>query len=139
MRQTRETENRVAFCLTDTDDAWKAIEEGFPVRVVYPDQGDDARGTVLIPNTIALVKGHPHPEAAVKLLTWLTSAENEARLAAGPSAQIPLRSDMGGATVPDHVKRPGVDFRAMVVDWQQVGENRDRWLDYLNKSFRPVE
>ncbi len=112
MRLARESENKVAFCLTDTDDAWKAIQEGFPVEVVYPDQADGRPGTMLIPNTVAVVKGGPNPERAAKLLEWLVSAENEVRLASGPSAQIPLRADLGDATLPAHVKRPGVDFRA---------------------------
>ena len=139
MRQARESANKVAFCLTDTDDAWKAIQEGFPVEVVYPDQDEGQPGAMLIPNTIALVKGHPNAENAAKLLAWLVSAANEVRLAEGPSAQIPLRTELGGATVPAHVKRPVADFRAMVVDWQKVGENRDRWADYLNTKFRAAE
>jgi iron(III) transport system substrate-binding protein len=138
MNQARNKENKVAFALTDTDDAWVAIREGDPVTVVYPDQGEGGLGTVLIPNTVALVKGRPHPEAAADLLRWLVTAASEVRLANGPTAQIPLRTDLAGAEVPAHVKRPGTDFRAAVVDWQKVGENRDRWLDYLNERFRPA-
>ena len=138
MNQARNKENKVAFALTDTDDAWVAIREGDPVTVVYPDQGEGGLGTVLIPNTVALVKGRPHPEAAADLLRWLVTAESEIRLANGPTAQIPLRADLAGADLPAHVKRPGTDFRAAVVDWQKVGENRDRWLDYLNERFRPA-
>ena len=137
MNQVRDKANKVAFCLTDTDDAWVAIREGDPVKVIYPDQGEGRPGAVLIPNTVALVKGRPHPEAAADLLRWLVTEANEVRLANGPSAQIPLRTDLAGADLPAHVKRPSVDFRTMVVDWQKVGENRDRWLDYLNERFRP--
>lgn len=138
MNQVRDPANKIAFCLTDTDDAWVALRAGDPVKVVYPDQGESEPGTVLIPNTVALVKGGPHPEPAEDLLRWLVAPESEVRLANGPTAQIPLRTDLGGADLPAHVKRPGVDFRAMAVDWQKVGENRDRWLDYLNRRFRPA-
>lgn len=138
MNLARNKENKVAFSLTDTDDAWVAIRDGDPVTVVYPDQGEGRPGTVLIPNTVALVKGRPHPEAAADLLRWLVTEASEIRLANGPSAQIPLRTDLAGANLPDHVKRPGRDFRAADVDWQQVGRNRDRWLDYLNARFRPA-
>ena len=138
MNQVRNAENDIAFCLTDTDDAWVAIREGDPVKVIYPDQGEGRPGAVLIPNTVAVVKGRPHPEAAADLLRWLVSEANEVRLANGPSAQIPLRTDLAGAGLPDHVKRPGTDFRTMDVEWQKVGENRDRWQDYLNARFRPA-
>jgi iron(III) transport system substrate-binding protein len=138
MNQVRDAKNKVAFCLTDTDDAWVAIRAGDPVKVIYPDQGDDAFGTVLIPNTVSLVKKRPHPEEAAALLKWLVTAENEVRLAKGPSAQIPLRTDLAGADLPEHVKRPGTDFKAAIIPWKQVGDNRDTWLDYLNRKFRPA-
>ncbi|MHC5009712.1 MAG: extracellular solute-binding protein [Planctomycetota bacterium] len=138
MSLVRRGEDSVAFCLTDTDDAWVAIREGDPVQVVYPDQEEGEMGAVLIPNTVALIQGGPHPEKGLELLQWLISRENELRLAHGPSAQIPLRKDLADADVPAHVKRPGVDFRPAVVDWQAVGENRDRWLDYLSRLFRPA-
>ncbi len=136
MRETRDPDNRIAFCMTDTDDAWKAIHDGAPMKVIYPDQGEGEMGTVLIPNTIALVAGAPHPEAGAKLLEWLVSPENELRLAKGPTAQIPLNPRLAAKDVPDHVKRPGVDFRAAVIDWQKVGENRDRWQDWVAETFR---
>lgn len=139
MRETRDPANRIAFCLTDTDDAWKAIREGAKVTVVYPDQDEGEFGTVLIPNTVAVLAGAPHPKAAADLLTWLISPENEMRLAKGPSAQIPLRPDLSRSTMPAHVLRPGTDFRPAEVDWQAVGANRDRWLDWLTATFRPAD
>jgi iron(III) transport system substrate-binding protein len=133
MRAVRESENKVCFGLTDTDDAWVAIQKGFPVKVVYPDQ--HRNGAFIIPNTIALVKGRRHPEAAEKLLRWIVSEETEARLAAGPSAQVPLRTSV---PVPEdgHVKLPGKDFKAQPVDWQAVGKNADRWRDWLTSVFK---
>lgn len=138
MRTVSDAENKVAFGLTDTDDAWIAIQRGAPVVVVYPDQGEGDRGTMLIPNTAGLVRGRRHGEAAETLLRWLASPETEAALAAGPSAQIPVRP---GVSVPDdgHVKLPGKDFRAAHVDWYATGANIDRWRDYLTKRFRAVE
>lgn len=134
----RDPANKVAFGLTDTDDAWDAVEKGYPVEIVYPDQGEGGSGTMVIPNTLALVKGHPHPAAALRLLRWLARPELEAALAAGPSAQIPVRA---GVPVPadGHVKRPGSEFRVMEVDWRAVGKNRDTWQDLLTRLFRPTK
>ncbi|MCX5683672.1 MAG: extracellular solute-binding protein, partial [Planctomycetota bacterium] len=48
-----------AFGLTDTDDAFSAMQEGKPVAAVVPDA---AAGAVILPNTVALIAGCPHPE-----------------------------------------------------------------------------
>ena len=67
---------KLAFGLTDTDDAIVEIERGMPVAIVYPDQGDGESGSLLIPNTLAIIKGGPHPERARELLKYLLTAEN---------------------------------------------------------------
>ena len=89
---------QLAFGLTDTDDALIELEAGKPVKIVFPDSSEDGVGTLLLPNTLAVVKGAPHPRAAVQLIDYLISPEVEAKPAAGPSAQIPLnrqRHDRG--------------------------------------------
>jgi len=89
---------QLAFGLTDTDDALIELEAGKPVKIVFPDSSEDGVGTLLLPNTLAVVKGAPHPRAAVQLIDYLLSPEVEAKPAAGPSAQIPLnrqRHDRG--------------------------------------------
>lgn len=131
MNAVADTSRRVAFGLTDTDDAWIAINElKAPVKIIYPDQGEGQPGALLIPNTAGLITGRPHPEAALKLLEWLASPELERALAFSRSAQIPVRP--GVEVPPDgHVKRPGLEFRAEEVDWEKVGANRDRWRDRL--------
>ncbi len=137
MQLAADASQRVAFCLTDTDDAWDAQRKGRPVAVVYPDQGEGEWGTMVIPNTLAWVKDRPHPQASARLLRWLASPRLEESLAAGPSAQMPVRE---GVPVPEggHVKRPGKDFRVAPVDWGQLARNRDRWLDLLNRVIQPV-
>ena len=62
---------RLAFAMTDTDDACAAIKAGRPVTAVVPDQGDGGMGTLVIPNTIALVRGAPHPQEAQALIDYL--------------------------------------------------------------------
>lgn len=81
--------------LTDTDDAHIAVAYGQPVEIIFPDQDD--MGTLLIPNTLAMVEGAPHPEEARLLIDYLLSPEVEAKLAASDSAQIPVRGDILGA------------------------------------------
>ena len=133
MQRVKDPKNGIAWGMTDTDDAYSAITEGAPVAVVYPDQAEGKPGTVLIPNTVALIQGAPNPEAGRKLLEWLVSKDTEALLARGPTAQMPLREDV---PVPAHVKKPGKDFRAAVVDWQAVGAKREDWLGFLRGLFQ---
>jgi iron(III) transport system substrate-binding protein len=78
------------LALTDTDDvevsrrAGDSIAEGF-----FPDEG-----TVLLPNTVAIVAGAPNPAAARALVEWLLRREVESELAASPSRQVPLRPEV---------------------------------------------
>lgn len=136
MRAVKDSSQKVCFGLTDTDDAWIATQQVGHLKIVYPDQ--QRTGSVVIPNTVALVKGGPNPEAGAKLLKWLVSAKIEERLAASRSAQMPLRP---GVPLPEdgHVLRPGVDFKAQPVDWHATAKNIDRWGDYLTKLFKPAD
>ena len=141
MRAVSDSAQKVAVGLTDTDDAYIAIKKmqdgtGPDVLVIYPDQGQGEAGAMLIPNTAGIVKGAPRPEAGAEFLDWLSSPEVERELAESPSAQIPVRPDV--SPVPEHVKRPPTDFRAMTVDWYAVGANVNKWHDYLTQLFRPA-
>jgi len=93
-----------AFGLTDTDDAWAAMQAGKPVGVRVPDA---AAGAVVMPNTVSLVSGCPHPEAGRRLIDYLLSAEVERRLARGAGAQIPLGTDLAAEPTPWDVFRRG--------------------------------
>jgi iron(III) transport system substrate-binding protein len=113
---------RLAFGLTDTDDALVQIAQHDPVTIVYPDQSEDQFGTLFIPNTLAIIKGGPNLAAARKLVDYLLSAEVERRLAAGPSGQIPLNP---AVDIETKVKTPR-EVKAMQLDWQRAADN---WAD----------
>lgn len=85
-----------AFGVTDTDDAMIEVNRGEPVAVVFPDQGDSEMGTLLIPNTLAIIKNGPNTERAKQLVDRLLEKDIEQRLAAGSSAQRPLANDLRG-------------------------------------------
>ncbi|MEM7453311.1 MAG: extracellular solute-binding protein [Planctomycetota bacterium] len=111
---------RYAFGLTDTDDAIIEIEKGNPVAIVFPDQGEDGRGTLLIPNTIAIIKNGPNTENAQQLIDYLLQGDTERALAACPSAQIPLRNDVSETSrvAPDDLKVMEVDFEDAADQWE---------------------
>ena len=114
---------------TDTDDANVAVQAGKPVRTVYPDQ--DGFGTLLIPNTIALVAGAPHTGQGKRLIDYLLSAAVEEKLANGESAQIPLRL---GIKVPKGL-RPAAEIKTMQVDWNQLADKLDEAMKFAQETF----
>jgi iron(III) transport system substrate-binding protein len=114
---------QIAFGLTDTDDAMGEVEAGSPVAIIYPDRKPDELGTLFIPNTLAIIKGAPHPDAARALADYLLSPEVEAALANGPSAQIPLlKSTEASARVetPKTVHAMEADFEVAAKVWNKV-------------------
>ena len=116
---------QIAFGLTDTDDAIIEIDRAGPVAIIYPDQGHDQRGTLFIPNTLAIIKGTPHPDAARKLVDFLLSRAVEEQLARGPSAQIPLNPKVTTepkVKTPRNVKSMQVDFPAAAKAWDAAAK-----------------
>jgi iron(III) transport system substrate-binding protein len=117
------------FGLTDTDDANGAIEDGKPVRWVLPDQHD--LGTLVIPNTVALLRSAPNAEAGRKLIDYLLSPEVEAALAQMRSIQIPLKPRI---TPPTSIP-PLEDIRVMQVAWPDVARQLGPSSQFLRETF----
>lgn len=66
------------FGLTDSDDFYAAVGDGASLAVVPIRQftaGREGGGPLLIPNTVALVSGAPHPEEASELMDFLLRRE----------------------------------------------------------------
>jgi len=114
--KTAVSDGRVAWGVVDTDDANVAIKDGKPVKMVYPDQ--DAMGTPVMPNTVSMIAGAPHPKTARKLIDFLLSPETERRLAELDCVQMPLHA---GVPTPPNV-RPVSSIRAMDVDYTMVAD-----------------
>lgn len=123
---------QAAFGFTDIDDFHAIERKGQPVEVVYPDQGEGQPGTLLIPNTVALVRRAPHPDFGRKLIDFLLLRDVERRLAECDSAQVPLRPDVPR---PVHVKAPPKDFRPMKVDWVDAAKHYDERLERLQSMW----
>jgi len=117
--------------LTDTDDANGAIEDGKRVQWHFPDQGANEMGTLLIPNTLALIRGAPNADAGRQLINYLISPEVESRLAQGRSIQIPLNP-----TAISGRNAPRLDeIRIMAVDWDSVADALPRSIAFVKETF----
>ena len=91
--------------------------------------GEPPIGTLLIPNTVSILEGAPHREAAERFLDWVLSRQVEERLAHARSAQIPVRADVPR---PDHVRS---EFVVMEVDYEAVGRSVAERTDALKVLF----
>lgn len=127
MRQV--AEGKLAWAFTDTDDYHVAVTKGHHVAAVFPDQEEGGLGTMLIPNSVGIVKDCPHPDEARKLVDFILSEQTEALLAAAKSAQIPLRAEVKG---PSDASILGVGkFHAMAWDVAGTASN----LETMSAAF----
>ena len=129
------SQGNFAFGYTDTDDYRKAELEKRPVRRIFPDQepGGEIVGCLVIPNSIALIKGGPNPENAKKLIDHVLSKKVEEKLAFSASAQMPVRKSVPR---PEYVKS-AEELVTLKVDWEKVAqavEPANAWLlEFLNR------
>ncbi len=116
--------------LTDTDDACGAKSKGAPVSLVFLDQEEGGLGTLIIPNTVALIDRAPHPEEAKRFIDYLLSIDVENDLIRSGWCHIPLRqSDIK----PDCLHDPNV--RGMDIDLMRVYEQLLRTKKELTEIF----
>jgi iron(III) transport system substrate-binding protein len=105
-----------AFSLVDSDDAVSRMRQGRSITMVYPDQGPDDSGCLIVPNAVVLIKGARHPDNARRLVDYLLSPETERKLAYADCAQIPLHS---GVDIPKEIK-PIEQIKVMDIDYAEV-------------------
>ena len=121
-----------AFGITDTDDAVIELEQGQPVAIVFPDQAEGQLGTLVIPNTLAIIKNGPNSEKAKKLVDRLLQADIEERLAKGSSAQIPLNRLV---ETKSRVEPKSSELKIMKVDFGAAASGWDKNAKTLTEIF----
>jgi iron(III) transport system substrate-binding protein len=112
--------------LTDTDDVWSGQENSWAVDMVTELPGEHPKwpslGETRIPNTVAIIKDAPHPDAAKQLAAYLTSPTVERLLNESTSGNTPvdpdLRAELGldpidEASLPNYVRASELAQQAM--------------------------
>ncbi|MGL4421280.1 MAG: ABC transporter substrate-binding protein [Gemmataceae bacterium] len=130
-------EGKYAFGLTDSDDALIELEKKAPVRIVLLDaKGHPAHprlGTILIPNTLAIIEKAPNPAGAVSMRDHLLSATLEEQLATSGAYQLPLRN---GAAVPERWQMLGIaSAKRMEVNFEHAATLWEITQEKLRKVF----
>lgn len=114
---------------TDTDDVFVALDDNAPVDML-PIRVDGK--TIVIPNTVAIIKGTKRRAAAEKLVDYLTSAESELALAKSKSRQIPLGA-VDDSAVPTDVRRLR-EWAADSLDLRPLLPARNACLKWLREE-----
>jgi iron(III) transport system substrate-binding protein len=122
--------------LTDTDDVWAAQAQELNIAFVYPnhstEKGATGIGTLLIPNTVGLIKGGPHPQPARELMEFLLSEQVERTLAKSVSHNIPLRAKLAGDFADEIPPDP------LKVDYVAVAAERKKAIQECMDIFEKV-
>jgi iron(III) transport system substrate-binding protein len=129
-------QGKAAVGVTDTDDSLEEIRAGSPVVLLFPDRDrprTERMGTLFIPNTVAIIHGGPNLDGARKLVDYLLSADVEAKLAEGPSHQIPLNPQVK-AELPPQMETPRT-AKAMDVDFGKAADLWEETQTFLRNEF----
>ncbi len=114
--------------LTDTDDAFAAIDAGKPVEMVFLDH--DGQGALMIPNTVALIQNGRNPENGKAFIDYILSPEVERKLAETRARQTPLRSSV---ELPEGV--PSIDdIQPMPVDFEAAAGSIEECMEFLRQN-----
>ncbi len=90
-------QGEIDVCMTDTDDIWSAQRNGWTIAAAHEpvEPGDESSfpstGPIVLPNTLALVRGGPNPELGKQLIDFLLSEQVERMLAESDSHNVPVR------------------------------------------------
>lgn len=106
--------------LTDTDDYWRLKLRGYPIDATVLDpEGNGC--AFLIPNTVSILRGAPHPKAARRFVDALLAPEIEEFLAFSTSRQIPVRASV---KTPEDLE-PWLKIPVLKVRYEEVADSID--------------
>lgn len=118
-----------ALGLTNSPNYHLAVAAGFPVGVIYPDQ-DNEVGVLVNVNTISVIKGAKHLEAAKRFVDFLLSPDAQ-RVLTEKDYEIPLLKGSSATTV-----KALAQFKEAKVSQEKLGEIEESTLKML-RSINP--
>jgi iron(III) transport system substrate-binding protein len=120
---------KFGFSLVDSDDAFSGNKQGKPIDIVFPDQGADGWGCLIIPNAVMMINKGPNPANAKRLVDYLLSKETERKLAFSDAAQIPLHSGVETPTLVPRIE----NLKSMQVKYADVAQKMQELQPYLKQ------
>jgi iron(III) transport system substrate-binding protein len=119
--------HQAALGATDSDDVLAQQQAGQKIEMLYLDMG--GAGTLLLPNTVAVLKGAPHGEFARQLASFLSSEQVEEMLARSGARNIPVRPSL-------RAKLEIVLPPATPVDYMKVAEAGPKAIEIVQQRWK---
>jgi iron(III) transport system substrate-binding protein len=114
--------------LWNLPDVWLYKEQkGFPIGYVFP-----RSGTPVITDGLALVRGAPNEEEALRFYEFVTTRESLV-MAAKQYYRIPVRTDIDRSQLPAWMNEP---VNEMPLDWDLLRKQSSDWLRYWDTEIR---
>ena len=88
------SQKKLYMGLTDTDDAISEMQTNKDLDMIFLDQGENDIGTLVTPNTVAMIKNAPHKEQAEIFMEYLLSAQTEQALVDDGWINIPAHTNV---------------------------------------------
>jgi len=114
----------------DLTDILLQKERGKPLDFTFP-----SSGTPVIDDSIGLVAGAAHPEAAKAFIDWVGSPEAQ-RLAAEKVYRVPARTDLARDQLPPWAQDVLDRLVPADVDWQMIEERGPDWMATWDRTIR---
>ena len=105
-------------------------QRGAPLGYRFPKSG-----TPVIDDSIALVKGARHAEAAQTFIEWIGSREAQL-LTAEKALFLPARDDLPAEDLPEWARQALAEMVPADVDWSLIEERGAAWMDAWDREVR---
>ena len=119
------------YAMTDSDDVHAAIARGASVAMLMPRHHEGkGGGTLLIPNTVAMIAGCNHPKEAMQFIDFMLSDHVATLLAESSSKNIPLQKAVA-EQFPDLVVHDPLQ-----VDFIAAAKRRNKTIEQVMQSLK---
>jgi iron(III) transport system substrate-binding protein len=105
-------------------------QRGAPFGYNFP-----TSGSPVIDDSIGLVAGAPHPEAARAFIDWVGS-EDALLLAAEEAFRLPARTDLARDKLPEWAREALDQIVTADVDWQLIADRGKQWMARWDREVR---
>ena len=105
-------------------------KRGAPLGYRFP-----SSGSPVIEDSVGLVAGAPHREAAIRFLDWVGSVEAQT-LAAEQAFRLPARTDIPEETLPEWARGALAELVTAELDWSLIEKNGADWMQRWDREVR---
>jgi iron(III) transport system substrate-binding protein len=105
-------------------------QRGAPLGYRFP-----TSGSPVIDDSIGLVKGSPHPDAARAFIDWVGSRDAQ-MLTAEKAFRLPTRTDLAPEDLPEWAREALAELVTAEPDWQLMESHGAEWMNTWDREVR---